>query len=66
MEQVPHDERLLTRTEVQQYFGLSRRFLEVSASHGDGPAQIKIGRSVRYKVSDLREWIDAKRISSTP
>jgi len=51
-------DRLLTRAEVEVNFGLSRRFLEISAYREDGPPMIKIGRSVRYRVSDLRRWID--------
>jgi len=60
-----NDERLLSRPDVHSYFGLSQRFLEVSAVRGDGPPFIKIGRSVRYRVGDLREWIAARRVHST-
>jgi predicted DNA-binding transcriptional regulator AlpA len=56
---------LLSRAEVEVNFGLSRRFLEVSAVRGDGPPMVKIGRSVRYRVSDLRAWIEARRVNST-
>lgn len=55
-------DRLLTRAEVQTHFGLSQRFLEVSASRGDGPPYFKIGRSARYRVSDLRAWIESRRV----
>jgi predicted DNA-binding transcriptional regulator AlpA len=58
-------DRLLSRAEVEVNFGLSRRFLEVSAVRGDGPPMVKIGRSVRYRVGDLREWIEARRVTST-
>ena len=58
-------DRLLSRTEVEESFGLSRRYLEVSAVRGDGPPMIKINRSVRYRVNDLREWIDARKVTST-
>lgn len=62
--QTPTD-LLLSRAEVEVNFGLSRRFLEVAAVRGDGPPFIKIGRSVRYRVSDLRDWIEARRVTST-
>lgn len=58
-------DRLLTRPEVHMAFGLTQRFLEVSAVRGDGPPMVKIGRSVRYRVADLRTWIDARRVNST-
>ncbi|MFA9230954.1 MAG: helix-turn-helix transcriptional regulator [Microgenomates group bacterium] len=59
------DDKLLTRAEVQTHFGLSQRFLEISAVRGDGPPMVKIGRSVRYLVADLRQWIEARRVNST-
>lgn len=58
-------DRLLSRAEVEVSFGLSRRFLEVSAVRGDGPPMVKIGRSVRYRSVDVRAWIEARRVSST-
>ena len=61
---LPHD-RLLTRAEVEVNFGLSRRYLEIAAVRGDGPPMVKIGRSVRYLVADLRQWIEARRVNST-
>lgn len=58
-------DRLLSRAEVEVSFGLSRRFLEVSAVRGDGPPMVKIGRSVRYRAGDVRTWIEARRVTST-
>ena len=59
-------ERLLTREEVEALFGISRRYLEVSAVRGDGPPMIRVGsRMVRYRVRDFREWIDRNRVAST-
>ena len=59
-------ERLLTRAQVEELFGYpSKRFLEVAAIRGDGPPMVKIGRAVRYRVGDLRGWIEARRILNT-
>ncbi len=59
-------DRLLSRNEVEVLFGISRRYLEVSAVRGDGPPMIRVGsRMVRYRVADLREWLDARRVTST-
>ena len=59
-------ERLLTRQEIENHFGYpTKRFLEIAAVRGDGPPMLKIGRSVRYRVADLREWLDARRVTST-
>lgn len=65
MQDTLNPDLLLSRPEVQTIFGLSQRFLEVSAVRGGGPAMVKIGRSVRYRVSDLRNWIEAQRVHST-
>jgi predicted DNA-binding transcriptional regulator AlpA len=59
------DDRLLNRAEVHTQFGLTQRFLEVSAVRGDGPPMVKIGRSVRYRAGDVRAWIEARRVTST-
>lgn len=56
----PNDtERLLTRVEVEERFGIPKRFLEVAALRGNGPKIVRIGRLVRYRVKDIDAWIDA-------
>lgn len=63
--QPDRNDRLLTRRDVEEIFGITRRFLELAALKGNGPTMIKIGRSVRYRSSDIREWIDAHEVRST-
>lgn len=58
-------ERLLSRTEVEKIFGISRRFLEIAAVKGNGPPMVRLGRSVRYRYDDLSDWIDGRRVNST-
>lgn len=62
VEQLSKDDtdRLLTRKETSVRFGIPLRFLELAASRGDGPCLVRLGRLVRYRVSDVREWIDAQ------
>jgi predicted DNA-binding transcriptional regulator AlpA len=58
--------RLLSRSDVEKEYGISRRYLEVSAVRGDGPPMIRVGaRMVRYRIRDLDDWIDASRVVST-
>lgn len=57
------DIKLMTRDEVAAEFGISKRYLEIAAGKGGGPAMVKIGRSVRYTAADVRAWIDASRVS---
>lgn len=63
--QVLPPDRMLSRSEVVEHFGIGLRFLETAATRGDGPPFVKVGRSVRYLVSDLRSWIEARRYGST-
>ena len=45
--------------------GLSVATLNTKRSRGDGPPYVKLGRSVRYRVADLRRWRDARLVSNT-
>ncbi|MEM8970498.1 MAG: helix-turn-helix domain-containing protein [Pseudomonadota bacterium] len=58
------EDRLLDRREVEELFGISKRFLEVSVQRGGGPPFIRIGRLVRYRTCDIRTWIQTNRVSS--
>jgi predicted DNA-binding transcriptional regulator AlpA len=51
------DKRLLTRGEVASLYGIGKRFLELAPSRGNGPRFVRVGRSVRYRVSDVDDWI---------
>lgn len=52
--------RLLRRTEVEEQFGISVRFLELAVARGDGPPIVRLGRAVRYRICDVRAWIDQR------
>ena len=47
----------LTTVEAASYLGLSRQYLEILRHRGDGPEYIKLGRAVRYKRTDLDDWM---------
>ena len=53
------DERLLNRDEVEQQYGIPRRFLEAKSNSNEGPPVVRIGRLVRYRPEDIRNWISA-------
>jgi hypothetical protein len=48
--------------EAAPYIGMSVPFLRLSRMHGGGPPYLKIGRSVRYDVRDLDNWLHARRV----
>ena len=56
--------RLLTRAEVEERYGITKRFLELAASSDDGPRLVRFGRSVRYRVTDIEAWIESCAVTS--
>ena len=57
--------RLFTQGEAARLLRLSERTLERLRLQGGGPCFVKAGRSVRYRETDLEEWIAARVVSST-
>ena len=59
------NKRALSETETAEYIGMSRSFLRQSRMEGSrtnrtpAPRFIKIGRSVRYIIEDLDNWLDS-------
>jgi predicted DNA-binding transcriptional regulator AlpA len=53
------DDRLLTRREVAEILGLREQTLARWrwAGRKDGPPELKFGRLVRTRASDLAQWI---------
>ncbi len=52
------EDRLLNREEVEERFGIPKRFLETAAARDDGPRRVQIGHLVRYRPNDVVEWIE--------
>ncbi len=56
---------LITEREAAKYCSVSLAFLRRRRSEGNrsgivpGPPFVKLGKSVRYRLSDLDEWINA-------
>jgi excisionase family DNA binding protein len=56
---------LLTAKEAANYLRVSLSWLAKTRMRGDGPAYIKVGRSVRYPEAALIEWMKSRRRLST-
>lgn len=54
------DRLLLTAREAAQLLAISERTLWQVAKDGGIPV-VRIGRSVRYAASDLRDWIERQK-----
>jgi predicted DNA-binding transcriptional regulator AlpA len=62
----PKPNQLLSRDEVEDEYGLTRRWLELAALSGNGPPFVKVSnRMVRYTRSVLEKWITDRTRSST-
>jgi excisionase family DNA binding protein len=57
--------QFLKRHEAAAYLNLKKSCLEAWAVRGGGPAFVKFGRAVRYKVSDLEAFANAARRTNT-
>jgi len=62
------DDRLFTEQQTSDYLQMSESFLRQSRMEGKregrtpGPPFIRIGRSVRYRLSDLNNWLAEHRV----
>jgi excisionase family DNA binding protein len=57
--------KLLDQREAAQILKISVRTLERHRAAGTGPRFLRLGRLVRYRASDLEEWIAHSLHSST-
>ncbi len=57
------DPVLLKPKEAAALLSVSERSLWTLMRNGEIP-HIRIGKSVRYYISDLKEWIETKRVQS--
>ena len=56
---------LLTAKEAANYLRVSLSWLAKARMRGDGPAYIKVGRSVRYAEAVLIQWMKSRQRLST-
>jgi predicted DNA-binding transcriptional regulator AlpA len=55
---------LLDSRQAAAYLSCSRQWLAILRMNGAGPAYIKHGAWVRYRVSDLDAWIGQHRVAN--
>lgn len=59
------NQAFLTTRDAAEYLGMKPQTLEAWRCRGDGPRFVKLGRSVRYRQSDLDQWIESRTRSNT-
>ncbi len=62
---VPDPLRLLGTEEVAALLGVAAITLRIWRLHGNGLRYIKLGRSVKYRRSDIEAFLDARCVAST-
>lgn len=66
--QIADEDRLIRVREAAEYLGVSASHLNKLRCWGGGPEFIRIGvnrGAIRYRVADLRTWVESKRRRST-
>lgn len=59
-------EELYTIDEVAEHLGMTRGALATMRYEGKGPLLVKLtSRQIRYRASDLDEWIESRVREST-
>lgn len=56
---------LLTQQQVSEYLGKSKAWAERSRWDGSGPRFVKVGKAVRYRAEDVRDWLESNLRCST-
>ena len=57
-----HSNLLLTTPEAALALRVSTVTMKRLRGSGRGPAYVRLGRLVRYRIGDLRRWINSNRI----
>ena len=53
-------DRLLTVQDLADYLGVPVATIYTWRHRGDGPTGFRVGKYVRYQMSDVQEWIEGK------
>ena len=55
---------LLTEAQASDFLSLSTRTLQAWRVRGAGPPFVRAGRAVRYRLGDIRDWIELNRTNA--
>ena len=58
-------ERWLNDVEAAEHVGCSAALLRMWRQRGQGPRYAKVGRLVRYRLSDLQQFIEDRLVTPT-
>jgi len=55
---------LWTRRQTAEYLGIKEQTLAFWATIGRGPRYVKVGRAVRYRLSDIEAYLKANTVGA--
>ncbi len=58
--------KYLTERQVAEMTGFSKYTFQRLRFEHRGPAYLKVGRSVRYRLEDIQKWMESRRIVVDP
>lgn len=61
MREVSEGQRLLSPYEVAAYLGVPLATVYRWRSRREGPAGIRVGKHVRYRIHNVERWLDEQR-----
>jgi predicted DNA-binding transcriptional regulator AlpA len=64
-ERLIHGDRYLNERKASEIDGMSVAWHQRKRWDGSGPPYRRIGRSVRYRLSELIRWFEERRVQST-
>ncbi|WP_199184214.1 AlpA family transcriptional regulator [Cryobacterium sp. Y62] len=59
-------EPVLTTGELAEYLGVQTQAIYDLHTDGRGPSGIRVGREIRFRVSDVVRWLDGLHEPETP
>ena len=64
LKEIADGSRMLTEKEAARVLNCGRSTLAKYRSHGLGPHYFKLGRSVRYHINDLLDYMQSKKVET--
>ena len=64
LQNTPIAAEYLTSAQTARMTAFSDKALEAHRSRGTGPPYYKVGKSVRYRASEVRAWIESREAES--
>ena len=61
-----HRDELFTVSELAEYLNVPVKTLYAWRYRGEGPVGFRVGRHVRYRNTDIQEWIQQRVALSEP